>query len=54
MRNDLEIILTAINSQTKIAEDRNEDDIDNSGGGGDLFELRANEQRNVEIHPNMK
>lgn len=53
---DATLIAAAVNSQAKpklIAEDRNEDDIDNSGGG-DLFELSANEQSNVEIDPDAK
>ena len=54
---DATLIAAAVNSQAKpklIAEDRNEDDIDNSGGGGNLFELSANEQSNVEIDPDAK
>ena len=37
-----------------IAENRNEDDIDNSGSGGELFELSANQQSNIEIDPDAK
>ena len=54
---DATLIEAAVNSQAKpklIAEDRNEDDIDNSGSGGELFELSANQQSNVEIDPDAK
>ena len=54
---DATLIEAAVNSQAKpklIAEDRNEDDIDNSGSGGELFELSANQQSNVEIDSDAK